>query len=94
MFISPLMIPIAAFVMVAVTAIGVPLAKAYARRIERGPLQPTLPPDMTARLERMEQAIDSIAIEVERISEGQRFTTKLLAERNTAGASGVSKPPS
>ena len=31
-----------------------------------------------ARLERMEQAIDSIAVEVERISEGQRFTTKLL----------------
>jgi hypothetical protein len=29
----------------------------------------------------MEQALDSIAIEVERISEGQRFTTKLLAER-------------
>ena len=26
-------------------------------------------------------AIDSIAVEVERISEGQRFTTKLLAER-------------
>jgi len=30
----------------------------------------------------MEQALDSIAIEVERISEGQRFTTKLLAERS------------
>jgi hypothetical protein len=30
----------------------------------------------------MEQAIDSIAVEVERISEGQRFTTKLLAERS------------
>lgn len=29
----------------------------------------------------MEQALDSIAIEVERISEGQRFTTKLLSER-------------
>jgi hypothetical protein len=34
-----------------------------------------------SRLERMEQAIDSVAIEVERISEGQRFTTKLLSER-------------
>jgi hypothetical protein len=28
----------------------------------------------------MEQAIDAIAVEVERISEGQRFTTKLLSE--------------
>jgi hypothetical protein len=34
-----------------------------------------------ARLERIEQAVDSIAIEVERISENQRFTTKLLSER-------------
>lgn len=33
------------------------------------------------RLGRIEQAVDSIAIETERISEGQRFTTKLLAER-------------
>lgn len=34
-----------------------------------------------ARLERMEQAVDAIAIEIERISEGQRFTTRLLSER-------------
>jgi hypothetical protein len=33
------------------------------------------------RLGRIEQGVDSMAIEVERISEGQRFTTKLLAER-------------
>lgn len=32
-------------------------------------------------LVRMEQAIDAIAIEVERLSEGQRFTTRLLSER-------------
>ena len=31
--------------------------------------------------DRLEQAVEAIAIEVERISEGQRFTTKLLAER-------------
>ena len=36
------------------------------------------------RLARLEQAVDSIAIEIERISEGQRFTTKLLAERAQA----------
>jgi hypothetical protein len=33
------------------------------------------------RLERLEQAVDSIAVEVERISEGQRFVTKLLSDR-------------
>ena len=35
------------------------------------------------RFERLEQAVDSIAIEVERISESQRFAAKLLAERNS-----------
>jgi hypothetical protein len=34
-----------------------------------------------ARFERMEQAVESIAIEMERVSEGQRFVTKLLSER-------------
>jgi hypothetical protein len=33
------------------------------------------------RLQRIEQAIESIALEVERIGEAQRFTTKVLAER-------------
>jgi hypothetical protein len=37
--------------------------------------------DIAQRLGRMEQAIDATAVEVERISEAQRFTTKLLVER-------------
>ena len=32
------------------------------------------------RFGQLQQAVDAIAIEVERLSEGQRFTTKLLAE--------------
>jgi hypothetical protein len=40
------------------------------------------PPLTEARLARIEQAVDAIALEVERISEGQRFTTKLLSEHN------------
>jgi len=81
MFISPFLIPIVALIAIPVTAIGIPIARAYARRMERGPSIPQMPTEMTARLERMEQALDSIAIEVERISEAQRFTTKLLAEK-------------
>jgi hypothetical protein len=37
-------------------------------------------PENAQRLERMEQAIDTIAIEMERVSEGQRFITRILAE--------------
>lgn len=33
------------------------------------------------RLERIEQAVDAIALEVERMSESQRFTSRVLAER-------------
>lgn len=90
MGVSPILVPITLFVCIAVGAIGVPIARAFARRLEREPSPRELPRDLTARLERMEQALDSIAIEVERISEGQRFTTKLLAERNTSGPTGVS----
>jgi hypothetical protein len=39
-----------------------------------------------ARIERIEQAVDSIAIEMERVSEGQRFVTKLLSERAPSAA--------
>jgi hypothetical protein len=82
-------IPIVLFACATITMIGFPIARAWAKRMERAPMQPTVPPDVAARLERMEQAIDSIAIEVERISEGQRFTTKLLAERNNQPGSNV-----
>jgi hypothetical protein len=74
-------VPISMFGMIAVVSVGVPLARAYARRWENKPAGKAIPSDLGARLDRMEQAIDSIAIEVERISEGQRFTTKLLSER-------------
>ena len=81
MAVNPIMIPIIFVASIPIIAIGVPIARAFATRISRGPVTPTIPHDVAARLERMEQAIDSIAVEVERISEGQRFTTKLLAER-------------
>jgi hypothetical protein len=37
--------------------------------------------EIVQRLGRIEQAVDATAVEVERISEGQRFTTKLLVEK-------------
>jgi hypothetical protein len=59
-----------------------PLMRAFANRFERrGAPPPALQPEVTAHMQRLEQAIEAVAIEVERISEGQRYTTKLLAER-------------
>ena len=82
-------VPIVLFMSLAATAILVPIARAFARRMDRDPISPAISPELAAQIERMEHAIDSIAIEVERISEGQRFTTKLLAERNNGAASGA-----
>ena len=45
-----------------------------------------------ARLETLQSSIDAMALEIERISEGQRFTTKLLSERGEALPRG--RPPS
>jgi hypothetical protein len=39
-----------------------------------------LPGDSGQRLERLEQGMDAIAIEIERVAEGQRFVTRLLSE--------------
>jgi hypothetical protein len=38
-------------------------------------------PELMARINRVEQIVEATAIEIERISEGQRFTTKLLSEK-------------
>lgn len=38
-------------------------------------------PELMARIARVEQIVEATAIEIERISEGQRFTTRLLSER-------------
>jgi hypothetical protein len=42
-------------------------------------------PGSNQRLERIEQAVDSIAIEIERVSENQRFMTRLMTETQLAG---------
>jgi hypothetical protein len=77
-------VAIIAIIMGSLATIAYPLVRAVARKMDAGAgRQGRLSSDAEQRLERMERAIDSIAIEVERISEAQRFTTKLLAERSS-----------
>lgn len=42
--------------------------------------------EISERLARLENAVDASAVEIERISEGQRFTTKLLASKEQPDA--------
>ena len=79
------LVPLGFFATVIVLVLGVPFVRAMTRRVEESARQPQLPADIAVRLERIEHAIDAMAVEVERIAEGQRFTTKLLSERSGEG---------
>ena len=68
------------FGMLAVIIIGLPLARAFARRMDRRGVAPQVSSDLPPRLDRIEQAIEAVAIEVERISESQRYATKVMSE--------------
>ena len=62
-----------------------PLVIALARRIwvrSSAPVHQTVDLESSPRLQRLEEAIEAISIEVERIGEGQRFATRLLSERS------------
>ncbi|MDB4892203.1 MAG: hypothetical protein JWL61_4058 [Gemmatimonadetes bacterium] len=78
------MIPIAAIFTVFVLA---PIAFSIARLVwKRGSLRHVAQAqDINPRLERMEQAIEAIAIEMERVSEGQRFVTRIMSESRSVG---------
>lgn len=75
-------VAIASMFTLAAIIIGFPIARALARRIDRTGISPKVPAEVTSQLAQLNQAVESIAIEVERISEGQRFTTKLLSEQH------------
>ena len=66
-----------------VMVLGIPLVLVQARKLwkrDSAPLEGSSY-ETNTRLERIEQAIDAMAVEVERIAEGQRYVTKLLADR-------------
>lgn len=69
-----------------------PITFAWAKRILRRPQPvPALPTDTIDRIARIENAVESIALEVERISEGQRFVARLMSEPRQLGA-GAAEP--
>jgi hypothetical protein len=72
--------------MMVVVGCGTGIIITYLKRRSKQPLPTT---ELTARLDeivdrlaRLENAVDSTAVEVERISEAQRFTARVLAERS------------
>lgn len=76
-------VAIAAIVFGTMSTMLYPLVRGWGRRLEgkSAPLPPQIA-NIDERLDRIERAVDAMALEVERISEGQRFVTKLLAEKS------------
>lgn len=89
--IPPEVVPIVGIVfsMIALMVIGSPIARAIARAIdrrgERGVIKAA---EVAPQIRQLQESVDAMAIELERISEAQRFTAKLMAERPSALSSG------
>jgi hypothetical protein len=82
-------IPIVAILSVFVFApIAIAISRLIWKRATNAPRVSAAPDQASQqRLEQLQQAVDAIAIEVERISEGQRFVTKIMSDRSIgAGA--------
>ena len=82
--------------MVCSTAFLLSLVRVLVGRRNATPLPADVMRRLDTRLSEMQQSLDAVAVEVERISEGQRFTTKLLAERGISAddANAVRQPAS
>lgn len=76
-------VPTSLFFVLGMTALGM-----WFRRNRRGPGGDARSKAELERLDRLEQAVETIAVEMERVSEGQRFVTRILTE-GKAGAAPV-----
>ena len=75
-----------------ILAVLFPLSVAMARRLlRRAPSGATAPEmrEIASKLEGLQQAVDTVAIEIERVSEGQRFVTRIMTEGEKALGGGT-----
>jgi len=84
---------VANFAVVAVIIVGMvgslaAITQWLVRGLNKKPPAPELPNvlQMEARFDQLQQSVDAIAVEVERIAEAQRFSAKLLAEKHETPA--------
>ncbi|MDH5234439.1 MAG: hypothetical protein OEW77_05715 [Gemmatimonadota bacterium] len=86
-----LLIPIFA-VSFGIPFVAAPIARALAKRLEARAAKPDA--ELMDRLASIERNVDVIAVEIEKLAEGQRFVTRLMAERPPATAALPPAPPS
>jgi hypothetical protein len=64
-----------------IMVLGLPVVRLITRWLEPKPVPPRELSAINERLERIEAAVDTIALEIERISEAQRFSARLQSEQ-------------
>jgi hypothetical protein len=64
-----------------IIVLGFPVVRLITKWLEPKPVPPRELSAINGRLERIEAAVESIAVEVERISEAQRFSARLQSEQ-------------
>lgn len=76
-------ISIAMFITMAFIIVGLPLARAFGRRMDaQNQHRLSGASHIGPQLEQLQQSVDAMSIELERITESQRFQSKLMAGRN------------
>jgi hypothetical protein len=81
------------FILFVLSPIALSMSRLIWKRASRTAMAASAAPaESGQRLERIEQAVDAIAIEVERVSEGQRFVTRLLSERGGLSLNAAQPP--
>jgi heme/copper-type cytochrome/quinol oxidase subunit 2 len=68
---------------IVIMVLGFPVIRLITKWLEPRPVPPRELSTISGRLEKIEAAVDAIAIEVERISESQRFTARLQSEQQS-----------
>lgn len=77
------------FMTVVLLVLGVPIVRAWIRRFDRKSEQLKAGPlvNIEPQIRQLQDSIDGLALEVERIAEGQRFMAKLIGDREKIPAS-------
>ena len=65
--------------------------RAFRRKRRGGRRDVEVNSEHEARFDRLEQAVDAIALEIERVGEAQRYQAKLLTEANMMPAKGTAQ---
>ena len=78
---------------IVIIVLGVPVVRLITRWLEPKPVPPRELTTISARLEGIEAAVEAIAVEVERISEAQRFSAKLQSEQQRPSLTSAGESP-